>query len=86
MTDGHHELVGTLRLRELEQHEHDNHRLRMELARIRYALDQSVKLQSHYAELLNLHDGGARRPFADGAAWIARLDEINDRPPGEGGR
>jgi hypothetical protein len=39
------------------------------------ALEESVKLQSHYATLLNMHDGGARRPFADAQAWLARLRE-----------
>lgn len=39
------------------------------------ALDESVKLQSHYATLLNLHDGGERRPFASADEWIARLKE-----------
>lgn len=38
------------------------------------ALDESIKLQSHYAELLNMHDGGQRIVFADSDAWIERLD------------
>jgi hypothetical protein len=47
-----------------------------EIARLRSALDDSVKLQSHYAELLNMHDGGRRKCFWDGDAWLARLDEV----------
>lgn len=40
------------------------------------ALDESVKLQTHYAELLNMHDGGERIGFASGQEWIARLREV----------
>jgi hypothetical protein len=39
------------------------------------ALAESVKLQAHYAELLNMHDGGARLIFKTPAEWIARLKE-----------
>ena len=41
--------------------------------RIRIALDESLKLQSHYAELLNAHDGGHRIPFNSIDEWLARL-------------
>ena len=44
------------------------------------ALDESVKLQSHYAMLLNMHDGGERMQFANAAAWIARLRETGTLP------
>ena len=37
------------------------------------ALEESVKLQSHYAELLNMQDGGQRLQFADAHAWLERL-------------
>jgi hypothetical protein len=37
------------------------------------ALEESVKLQSHYAGILNDHDGGTRLLFANADAWIARL-------------
>jgi hypothetical protein len=37
------------------------------------ALEESLKLQSHYATLLNQHDGGERMVFADVNAWIKRL-------------
>ena len=40
------------------------------------ALVESLKLQSHYAELLNMHDGGARLQFRTPAEWIARLREV----------
>jgi hypothetical protein len=39
-----------------------------------------VKLQSHYAGLLNGYDRGERRPFSTPEAWIARLREIGDLP------
>lgn len=42
---------------------------------LRTALEESVKLQSHYAKLLNMHDGGRRISFKDADAWIARLRE-----------
>ena len=44
------------------------------------ALRQSVKLQSHYASLLNMHDGGERVGFKDAEAWIARLRETGTLP------
>lgn len=37
------------------------------------ALEESVKLQSHYAVLLNMYDGGERHEFASAAEWIDRL-------------
>jgi hypothetical protein len=37
------------------------------------ALTESLKLQCHYASLLNMHDGGQRQQFADPDAWIERL-------------
>lgn len=40
------------------------------------ALDRSVKLQSHYAGLLNQYDGGQRMTFDGADAWIARLSEL----------
>ncbi len=38
-----------------------------------YCLRRSVKLQSHYARLLNMLDGGQRMTFDSAAAWIYRL-------------
>jgi hypothetical protein len=40
---------------------------------MRRALEESVKLQSHYAELLNAYDGGERLTFASAEEWIERL-------------
>jgi hypothetical protein len=40
------------------------------------ALTESVKLQSHYAELLNMHDGGARMQFSGPEEWIERLKKV----------
>jgi hypothetical protein len=61
------------------------------------ALQESVKLQGHYAKLLNMHDGGERIVFTKATEWIARLaatgtiplDEIHEifelmsKPPEE---
>lgn len=40
---------------------------------LRTALEESVKLQSHYAKLLNMHDGGNRIPFENADQWIRRI-------------
>ena len=40
------------------------------------ALGESVKLQAHYAKLLNMHDGGERIAFDSAEQWIARLREL----------
>lgn len=37
------------------------------------ALQKSVHLQSHYANLLNMYDGGKRMVFPSARAWIERL-------------
>lgn len=42
---------------------------------LRIALNESLKLQSHYAALLNAYDGGKRREFTSSEEWIARLRE-----------
>ena len=39
------------------------------------ALEESVKLQSHYAALLNQYDGGKRMTFRNADEWILRLQE-----------
>lgn len=46
-----------------------------DIEELQTALRESVKLQSHYAGLLNIHDGGERRQFNDADAWIKRLRE-----------
>jgi hypothetical protein len=60
----------------------DAHHARPEpsIAELQTALDESVQLQSHYAHLLNLHDGGSRVGFANGAAWIRRLRDAGTLP------
>ncbi len=52
----------------------DNPKRLLELER---ALEESVKLQSHYAGLLNQYDGGRRMQFKDADAWIKRLQELD---------
>jgi len=43
------------------------------------ALEQLVKLQSHYATLLNMHDGGQRIPFKDAKEWLMRLKKLEKK-------
>ena len=39
------------------------------------ALRESVRLQTHYAKLLNVWDQGHRVGFTDAEAWIERLKQ-----------
>lgn len=55
------------------------HERQTELFQLRGALTESLKLQSHYAKLLNDYDGGKRMRFADNEAWMARLAELEAR-------
>ena len=41
------------------------------------ALEALVQLQAHYAMLLNMHDGGARRGFTSAEEWVARMREMD---------
>jgi len=50
---------------------------------LRAALEESVKLQSHYASLLNQYDGGRRMTFANADAWCMRLLFVRDKVRGE---
>lgn len=45
------------------------------------ALSESIKLQSHYAKLLNGYDGGIRKTFRSSEDWIERLHELKSTPP-----
>ena len=54
--------------------------LRARVAKLEEALEQSVELQSHYAELLNMHDGGQRLTFANAETWLDRLAVLKDTP------
>jgi hypothetical protein len=40
------------------------------------ALSESLKLQKHYAELLNCYDGGERITFDSIDEWLKRLEKI----------
>lgn len=42
------------------------------------ALRESVKIQSHYASLLNTYDGGKRIVFSDAEEWMERLDKLKN--------
>ena len=43
------------------------------------ALYESVKLQSHYAAILNNYDGGSRIIFNTTYEWIERLRKIREQ-------
>jgi hypothetical protein len=47
------------------------------IAQLTKALEESVRLQSHYAALLNQYDGGDRQGFGSADAWIERLRELD---------
>lgn len=40
------------------------------------ALYESIKLQSHYAKLLNQYDNGHRLSFVNAYSWIQRLRDL----------
>ena len=44
-----------------------------------HALEELVKLQAHYARLLNAHDGGERKAFESAEQWMERLKEVERR-------
>jgi len=46
------------------------------LLEIEEALEKSVVLQSHYADLLNMHDGGERIIFKSVEEWMNRLKKL----------
>jgi len=52
--------------------------LRQEIEDFKKALEESVKLQSHYAGILNMYDGGQRIEFKDADEWVKRLREIEN--------
>ena len=51
---------------------------REEIGALREALDESVKLQSHYAALLNDYDGGKRMRF-NSDTWLSRLRVLREK-------
>ena len=48
-------------------------------AELRRALKRSLRLQAHYAMLLNMYDGGQRMIFTEIDQWLARLREVDER-------
>jgi hypothetical protein len=46
---------------------------------LEYALEESIKLQSHYADLLNMYDGGQRIKFNNAKEWLLRLRELDKK-------
>lgn len=64
----------TRTLLELEDRRAKVDQLIAENRRMWHALRESVKLQAHYANLLNMHDGGKRIVFKSAEEWIERLN------------
>lgn len=48
------------------------------------ALESSVRMQSHYASILNMYDNGDRLEFENVDAWLARLQACADLKKAEG--
>ncbi len=46
--------------------------LKNQIAKLKDSLEKSVKLQGHYAKLLNMFDGGERIIFKDAEEWMNR--------------
>jgi hypothetical protein len=49
---------------------------KLTIKKLEKALSESLKLQKHYAELLNCYDEGERRTFDSINEWMERLKEI----------
>jgi hypothetical protein len=47
-----------------------------EVRDLRAALHESLRMQSHYAILLNMRDGGERKTFWRVDEWMNRLREV----------
>src|SRR6185436_9540577 len=45
------------------------------------AFEELVKLQCHYAKLLNMHDGGERWSFGSAKEWLDRLRQLKSNAP-----
>ena len=54
----------------------ENSRLAVLKQELADALAKSLSLQSHYAHILNMYDGGQRRGFASNQEWLDRLKEV----------
>lgn len=53
-----------------------SHRRSFTYRELRIALDESIKLQAHYAKSLNMIDGGERIIFKSKDDWISRLYDV----------
>lgn len=59
----------------------EEQRLKHNYKQIIIAFAESIKLQAHYAELLNTYDGGNRKIFRSPADWVDRLIETKTIQP-----
>jgi hypothetical protein len=55
-------------------------KLKSRIERLQAALEESVKLQSHYAGLLNMYDDGKRMQFMTAEDWLRRLSQLQQVP------
>lgn len=58
-------------------------RLRGQNEQVWKALTESVKLQTHYAGILNQYDGGVRIQFFSTEAWLERLRALEQNGDGK---
>ena len=65
-------------INDFDKREAEYKKAQEEIASLKAALEESVKLQAHYAELLNMHDGGKRIVFQSTDDWLARMERIKD--------
>ena len=59
-------------------------KLEAENKRLKEVLNESFKLQVHYAELLNMHDGGERIVFNSIEEFEIRVEQALAAPPQKG--
>jgi hypothetical protein len=43
------------------------------------ALEESIKLQAHYARILNMYDGGKRIEFRNASDWLHRIRKLDSQ-------
>jgi uncharacterized Zn finger protein (UPF0148 family) len=61
---------------DIDQLQQQRDHLQAENQRLKEALEELIKLQSHYATLLNGYDDGCRHPFESAEEWMDRLEEL----------
>lgn len=57
----------------------DAHEAGQVIGLLKLALEEALRLNAHYASLLNQYDSGNRRGFATMEDWLKRLRDIRTR-------